>query len=184
MMNEKYIFGLVVIATTLFATISMVSDVLVGSSPMSGASLTYNTMVCIYKNGELIQCSHNLVTNDGKDFLKSCLGTASCGASAFTNLTLANCTNSVTGTDSTLCNGQDWTSCSVGPGDGVGAVYKSAGTGAWNVTDTWTSSCDDVNVSATGMYNNGATLLAENTFTPVMLQTNDQINVTWGIWVT
>ena len=187
-MNEKYIFGLVVVATTIFATFSIVSDLLIGSSPISGASLTYNTMVCIYKNGELVApCSHNLVTTVGKEHLEQCLGAAGCGTpTAFTNLTVGNCTNGVDVGHTTLCNGQDWTNgaCVMGPANVTdGPTYVSAGAGAWNVTATWESQCDDVNVSATGMYNN-THLFAENTFTPVMLQTSDQINVTWGIWIT
>jgi len=190
-MNDKYIFGLVVIATTLFATLSIVSDVLVGSTPLYGTSMTYNTMVCkviTRANGEVIDlgCSHNLVTNDGKDFLKNCLGQGGCGANAFVTLAIANCTSGVAGdgSDSTLCSGDEYTTCDLGPAAGT---YKSAGTGAWNVTYTWTASstCSVLPVNATGLYNaTSGTLLAENAFTDVTLQGLDQINVTWGIWVT
>lgn len=186
-MNDKYIFGLVVIATTLFATISIVSNVLVGSSPISGASLTYNTAVCVYKNGELVgPCSHNLVTNAGKEYLEQCLGASSCGANAFVTLAIANCTGGVDVADTVLCGaaGQAYTGCGLAAATGS---YVSAGTGAWNVTYTWTadSGCSNLPVNATGLLNaTSGTLLAENNFTSVVLEGLDQINVTWGIWVT
>ncbi|MFH1473843.1 MAG: hypothetical protein ABIE55_03015 [Candidatus Aenigmatarchaeota archaeon] len=180
-MNDKYVFGLVVIATTIFATMSIVSDVLVGSSGAHSASLTYNTEVCIDVNGKRIGCSPNLVTNVGKEFLEGCLGQGGCGTpTAFTTLALANCTNGVAVGDTTLCNGQVWSTCGLGQQAGT---YVNFGIGQWNVTYTWTSSCDNAIVNATGMYNS-THLFAENIFTSVTLQTNDQINVTWGIWVT
>jgi hypothetical protein len=185
-MNEKYIFGLVVVATTIFATISMVSNLLVSAGGDTSTSLTYHTAVCIYKNGELIgPCRHNLVSDGGKDFLKECLGTGACGApTAFTNMTLANCTVSQAPGQTELCGGQDWTSCGMGPDDPTdGPTYSSAGTGAWNVSATWTSTCDNVIVNATALYNN-TLMFAQNNFTTVTLMSSDQINVTWGIWVT
>jgi hypothetical protein len=182
MMNEKYIFGLVVVATTIFASISIVSSLPVADS---GVSLTYNTEVCIYKNDELIQCSHNLVTDDGKDYLKECLGAGGCSGPAFVTLAIANCTNGVSAGQSSLCNGQAYTNCDLAAAAGT---YADTGTaGAWNVSYEWTAnpSCADLPVNATGMYNaTGGTLLAENTFTSVVLQGSDRINVTWGIWVT
>jgi hypothetical protein len=187
-MNEKYMFGLVVIAATIFVTFSMANNLLAASSGDSGTSLTYHTSVCIYKNGELIgPCSHNLVTDIGKEHLEQCLGAGACGApTAFTNMTLANCTNGVQASDTTLCNGQDWTACDLGPADTTdGPTYVSAGTGAWNITASWTanSGCSDLYVNATGLYNN-THLFAENNFTSVTLQGGDSINVTWGIWIT
>ena len=183
-MNENYIFGLVVVATTIFATISMTSNLLTASGGTSSTSLTYHTSVCIYKNDELIgPCSHNLVTDVGKEHLEQCLGAGACGApTAFLNMSLANCTNGVQASDTTLCNGQDYTACDLGPATGT---YVSAGTGAWNVTYEWTanSGCSDLAVNATGLYNN-THLFAENNFTEVTLQGSDRINVTWGIWVT
>jgi hypothetical protein len=182
-MNEKYIFGLVVIATTIFVTISMASNLLASSGGNSLTSLMYHTSVCIYKNGELIgPCSHNLVTDVGKEHLEQCLSNAACGSQPFVNMSLANCTNGISAGDTTLCNGEDYTACDLGPATGT---YVSAGTGAWNITYEWTanSGCSDLLVNATGLYNN-THLFAENNFTSVTLQGSDRINVTWGIWVT
>jgi hypothetical protein len=191
-MNEKYIFGLVVVATTIFATISIVSDVLVSSIGVPSTSLTYNTAVCkviTRADGtvEDLGCSHNLVSDGGKDFLKECLGDGACGApTAFTNMTIGNCTVSQTGAQTELCGGQDYSdgACGLGPSNPTdGPTYSSAGTGAWNITATWTSNCDNVIVNATALYNN-TLMFAQNNFTTVTLMSSDQINVTWGIWVT
>jgi hypothetical protein len=191
-MNEKYVFGSIAVIVALFVTVSMANSLLVGSSPISGASLTYNTMVCkvvTREGGEVVDlgCSHNLVTNDGKDYLKECLGTGGCSSPAFITLAIANCTNGIAAGDTSLCNGEAYSSCGLGPGDPTsGPTYASYGTGAWNVTATWTATCDNLPVNATGLLNatSGGTLFAENEFASVDLQTNDQINVTWGIWVT
>lgn len=108
------------------------------------------------------------------------------------NITLANCTATFALTDTRLCGGTagneyNDTNCGMGPSSGEAVMTPFPGTlGAWNLTKQWTSTCDSVIVNATGLYNyTGANnnLIAEVNFTSVTLQTNDKLNVTWGIQV-
>lgn len=116
-----------------------------------------------------------------------------------TNITLANCTGAFALTDKELCGGgvdpyvddgaasATAIACSMGPLDNNATMTSFAGTpGAWNLTYQWTSTCGNVVVNATGLYNqtlgtNG--LVAEVNFTTVTLQANDKLNVTWGLQI-
>jgi hypothetical protein len=114
----------------------------------------------------------------GKDLVKTALGTGS--ATPITKIAVANNTVAQSAADTSLQG--EWTTCGLAAATGT---YVSAGTGAWNITYQWTSTCDNVIVNATGLYNATGTnqLFAETTFTTVTLQTNDKLNVTWGLTV-
>jgi len=134
---------------------------------------------------EDLGCNHNVVNNGGLNFIKECLGNGGCGTpTAFKQMAVANCTTTPAAAHTVLCNAasNEWITCGL---NNATATYVTAGTGAWNETYQWTSSCDTVYVNATGLYNatTAGTLLASNTFTTVTLMNGDKLNVTWGIWV-
>jgi len=147
-----------------------------------GDSITYHSNVCIYKNGELIECSHNLLTDAGKNLIKTILGDTGSGGPvqyiALCNAT-AGCSAPAAG-DTTLDN--EYTSCGLSRTQGT---YGSLGTGNWSIAHTFTATCDNLETNMTGLFNqvSGGTLFAENTFTSVTLQTDDQLLVNWTIWV-
>jgi len=177
-MNKKYIVGIVVLLVflTIAMTMFQVKQVNIDDS------LKYGSMVCIYKNNELIQCSHNTLTNDGKNAIKDYLGSGGT-TNPFDVIAVAN--NTPEGnhdpTDTTLDNRT--TCCGLEIADGT---FTSIGTGNWSIYKVFTAT-DTVNeVNATGLYNitTPGTYLAYNTFSAVNLLNNDQLNVTWIIWVT
>jgi len=150
----------------------------------SGSSLKYDGVVCVYKNNQLVECKHNLITNVGLNAIKTQLGVGT-PFTQITNISVANATGAVqAATDTTLTG--EWKSCGLA---GQGGTYvNQAGNGQWNITYQWTvagTGCADILVNATGLYNaTGASqLFAEVGFTAVTLQTNDKINVTWGLVV-
>ncbi len=176
MRKEYFVLGLASLAVVLAVTLSFG-----GNSANDKFSL--QGMVCIYKNGQLIECKHNLITNAGKDHIKECIGAGSTTSGCRMGyLALANCTNGVSASDTSLCNGQEWTTCGLARAD---ATYNSIGTGNWSHTYQWTSSCDNAIVNATGLFNasSGGTLFAETTFTSVTLMNGDKLNVTYYTWV-
>ena len=150
--------------------------------------LKYTGYVCVYKNDQLVECKHNLITSWGKDAIENVM--ANGVFLNITNISIANST-AVGGqvVADTILQGQynASTSPACGMAPTTNVLYWSAGIGAWNISYQWTSACDLVTVNATGLSNgtNGAAnqLFAETTFTSVTLQTNDRLNVTWGLQV-
>jgi hypothetical protein len=179
-MEKIYFLGTLVFLAIIMAMVSVQTQV--AFPTVQG--LIYGSEVCIYKNNELVQCKPNILCNGGKDFIRDCLGTAACGTTPgnFTWIALGN----VTGTEAqgagntTLEN--EWTSCDLTRMDGA---YTQIGTGNWSLSHVWTASGTCM-VNSTGLFNasSGDTLFAQNNFSTVNLQNQDQINVTWTIWVT
>ena len=154
-----------------------------GSAMMIG----YNSAVCkevIRADGahENLGCRHNLFTNYGKNITRDLLGSYS-NLAAVTAIGLANNTSAPAATDVVLSG--EYTACGMSRAAGTYNI-QSASHGNWSVSKVFTSTCDSVVLVETGLYNStsGNTLFAETGFTNATLQTNDQINITWFIWVT
>lgn len=64
-------------------------------------------------------------------------------------------------------------------------TYSDNGDGSWKITKTFTATQSFTGVQLTGLYwaSTGSYLLAADTFTPVNLNANDQLTVTWTITV-
>lgn len=139
-------------------------------------------------------CIHNMLTNAGIGALGNVLN----GTTVTLNLTriaLANGTV-IAPTDTTLPgewlpNGVNTAACGLG---NASATSVGQAQGAWNLTKTFTNTCTGAVVNQTGIYNQsytssgaftaGNVLFAEANFTMTTLQPNDQINVTWGLYIT
>lgn len=150
-------------------------------------AIGYSSAVCkevIRADGkkEDLGCRHNLFTNYGKNITRDLLGTYS-NLAAVNYIALANNTSAPAATDVSLSG--EYTACGVSR---AAATYntQAASHGNWSMSKVFTSTCDSVVVVETGLYNSssGNTLFAETGFTNATLQTNDQINITWFIWVT
>ncbi|MFH0929132.1 MAG: hypothetical protein V1818_02120 [Candidatus Aenigmatarchaeota archaeon] len=175
-MKKVYILGIVLMSVALLAT--MMPGVQIASQ---NQGLEYNSMVCIYKNGEMIECSENALTDAGKNAIKDLLGSGTAGA-AFNYIALGN--GSTPGAGSTNL-AQEIGEASLGRALGT---FNSVGTGNWSITKTFTASGAVGFINTTALFNatfpTNNTMFAYNTFTNVSLQNADQINVTWTIWVT
>jgi hypothetical protein len=138
-----------------------------------GENLKYTGVACIYKNDQLIGCYHNLITNQGKDYIKQdMMGTA---AITLNKLAIANSTTAQSAANINLQG--EWTTCGLARATGT---LTSIGTGNWSINYVWTSTCDNAIVNATGIYNETGTdvLFAETTFATTTLMNGDKINVT------
>ncbi|MEM2568191.1 MAG: hypothetical protein QXH20_06970, partial [Candidatus Bathyarchaeia archaeon] len=64
-------------------------------------------------------------------------------------------------------------------------TYSDNGDGSWKITKTFTATQSFTGVQLTGLYwaASGSYLLAADTFSPVNLNANDQLTVTWTITV-
>ena len=186
MQTNKIILTLSILAVGLFAFSLAQSQTFIQSS---SGGIHYGSVVCIYKNGVLIEpCHHNLIDNTGKDLIAQSLNGTS--ASNVVLIAVTNNTSAQAATDTAsqgeyLANGGN--PCGMTNASGTWVGYGTAG--QWNVTNTFTSSCASVTVNGTALYNNSLSnglankLFAETTFTSTTLNANDQINVTWGIYI-
>jgi len=180
MKTENKIISLVIISLLVvgFAVGLNLSPTPVSTD--SSGTINYGSVVCVYKNGILVSpCTHNLLVNKGKDLVALAVnGTAA----TITQIAVGNNTATQLVTDTSLATqGTEWAECGLAKATGT---YVYRGVGAWNVTKAFTSSCDNIGVNATALQNTAdSVLFAETTFTSTTLQTNDILNVTWGIYI-
>jgi len=191
-MKMKIIIGLlavIVIGVMIASFGNFVGNVALTSlvlNSFSGQEVEYDSAVCIYKNGELLQCKHNLLTTVGKNLTVSrMIGGAGAAVNhiAVSNGTDPNVSSTVLEHEIGSANGcpglnrtQDTTVVNIGDGN-------------WSYSVKFTSDCA-AKVNTTGLFNNTATggqaLFAAASFesTAVTLQSSDELNITWYIFVT
>jgi hypothetical protein len=149
----------------------------------------YHGEVCvdvIRASGEKIDlgCRHNVFTDLGKnitrdilgnrgvsqvDYIGLCNATAGCPAPAVTWTSLPN----------------EYTSGGLARAQGTYGITQTS-PGNWTISKTFTATIDNLETNVTGLFNGTATnaLFAANSFTKVTLLANDQLTITWYIWVT
>jgi hypothetical protein len=190
-MDKNFVIGaaMVVVMAAVLLSVPMFNV------QKSHVSAFYETAVCVYKNGELTgPCEHNNVTNAGLNWTRDALGNAAAsGANRF--IALGNTTNAELITLTSLPGqindcGINMTNASSGPSYAV--VQNSIGN--WSVTALWQSFCNNLVVNTTALYNisnpgtsctaTNCSMFAGKNFTSVTLQTGDQLNITWYVWVT
>lgn len=182
-MNEKYIIGIV----TLLAFLTIAMTTLPGKQVSSDNSIKYGSMVCVYKNNELVgPCKHNLFTSWGKNWTRDLIGNWEGGGQAMKYIGIANVSTGCVDANSlnglTDAGALDTATNPVAGGYAVNTVSA----GNWTISKVFTAQETINNVNATGLYNTTSEQLmfACNNFSSVSLLQNDQINVTWYIWVT
>lgn len=171
-------FALIIVATVIPSINTVTSN---------DAFMTYHSRVCISKNGHLLQCSPNVFSNAGKNLTRDYIGNfTSTDAGRVKYIALGNGSAGATATGLTYevltadCSG-------LGRAEGTYAVTLGSA-GNWTIAKKFTCGCTSFNVNSTGLYNNSgagqAVYFAGNNFTNVPLSQNDEITVTWYIWVT
>lgn len=156
-------------------------------SSVYASSIGYHSMVCVYKNGEQVSCKPNLFTSIGKNITRDALLYPRAVSNA-TTISVGNNTSPQAQGDTSLQGDYSKSSNICGLTNGTGTITPDALVGVsgnWSISKTFTSTCNSVTVNATGLYNStvGGLLFAQANFTSVTLQSADQINVTWYIWV-
>jgi len=153
----------------------------IGSSTQS-TSLNYQGQVCVYKNGELVDCSHNLLYDNGKNITRDILGVGS--NAPILNISLCNAT---AGCAVPAAAGSEafntYTNCGLTSVQGTYATLQNA-PGNWSVARTFTSTCDGITTNSTRLANVTGGIFAGNTFTLVTLQNTDQLTINWTLMVT
>lgn len=191
-MGKKLFFGVflsLVLASAAFAFIAFPSQPKEDYS--NSVPIQYNSQVCIYKNGGLVSCDHNLLYNSGKNMTRDALFNG--GAGKVINISLCNATAGCGTPASTSDEGYTgFNSCGLSAGEGTATINKVS-PGNWSIQKTFTSSCDGLSTNATRLGNatmnqSGVGLLVDglfagNTFTLVNMNNADQLTVNWTIWI-
>ena len=177
-MKKIYVLGLVLLVVAIFA-VTAVPGIQMASQVQG---LNYMSDVCIYKNNDLVGCSHNVLYDTGAELIEQHLGNEA-AADATDWIELCNATTSAceTPTAGKAEAYDEITQCGLQAQQGT---YASIGNGNWTVSAVFTSTCDNVLTNVTRLRNNAGDDLAGNDFSLVTLQSSDIINVTWTIWVT
>ena len=139
-------------------------------------TLGYKATVCAEKNGVLLGCVPNVLTDTGKDFIEAYLGQGlnQGGARVIT------VGNGSAPTSTSTSHPNEITDCGFGRQTGT---YQNNGIGWWNVTYTYTSTCS-ITVNTTGLLNQtgaGFAYIAGATITPAVLSSGDTLKITWNI---
>lgn len=125
--------------------------------------------------------SHNVLTNNGKDFIEQELGDSASATTEVANKIVLGNGSAPTASSTSLDS--EITDCGLAKATGT---YTNNGVGNWNITKTFTSSCDSELVNTTALYTSSSdTMFAGDSFSDsVTLQSGDQISVTWNIQIT
>jgi len=186
-----FCIGIVGLVYSAFPTTSNLSLNLIG--PSEGGP-RYHSNVCIQKNSEPAQCSHNVLTNAGKSLINDVLtGTKQ---TEVKYIALCNLTNVSADTGGNACVQPaaantlmlgEYKLCGLARAAGTLTVPTTSD-GNFSYSKTFIATCDNLQTNVTAIFNStqgsGDAYFAGNNFTAVTLQTNDQLTVTWYIWVT
>lgn len=186
-------FAIVILTVALLGMFSVMQTGNLMASSGSTQYVGYVGVVCreiTRADGtfEYLGCSRNTLINKGKNHTTSQLASTPSAASAtdiIDTIQLANTTpphaeeSSLTGVIS---------DCGLAEYASLSWIEQKNNTGYSNgnisTNYEWTSTCNSVVVNTTALITNGNVYFAGNTFTDVTLQINDQLNVTWYVWVT
>jgi hypothetical protein len=194
MKTQIYKYAIALLAVSLIGTSyallnnQMYSSIAAGTPQQMG----YTGMVCrevTRTDGTVLDlgCYHNVLANNGKNLTTSQLFSKPSAASAtdvVDTMQLGN-TSAPLVTSATHpgliaeCGLDEYASLAW-----IGVGTATDGNGNVSTNYRWTSTCDGVVVNTTGLLSNTNKYFAGNTFTSVTLQANDQLNVTWYVWIT
>jgi len=162
--------------STFFASTSV-------SPVLSANAIVYHSDVCVTVDkadgsGQVIECENNpnFFTSFGKNAVMDFVGTGFAGP-AFDTIALCNVSTGL-GTTVQQCY------ITGGLTNGTGTFLKVADPGNWSISRTFTSTSDGQTVNGTALLNGSSTggvFFANNSFTQVTLNTNDQITIRWNI---
>lgn len=180
MIKRGYLLPVVAVLAVMIFALGYIVVLPKGVSSTS-SDLNYDGYVCVSKNGEVIECSHNLLYNNGKNITRDLLGVG--GSSTILNISLCNATAGCAGPVAAGTEAfNTYINCGLNSAQGTYGVLNNA-PGNWSVAKTFTSSCDSIEVNSTRLSDTTGGIFAGNTFSLVTLQTNDQLTINWTLMI-
>lgn len=154
----------------------------------NSATIEYNSNVCVSHlspEGEVLseECGHNVLYTTGQNHIKALLNGSTTTNEAALTISLCNATAGC-GTPVAAASEAYTAYSNCGLTAAAGTAASGTGNGNWTVSKTFTSTCDNVITNSTRLITAGSINFAGNPFTLVTLQNQDQLLVTWNIWVT
>lgn len=148
----------------------------------SGQEIKYGSSVCVYHNDELVFCKSNTLTNIGMNTTVARL--AGYQGAPFNYISVGNL-SAINASTVTLGDG-DIAECGLSRSQDT--AVANIGDGNWSWSYKFTSTCGGILVNTTALFNNtyanANTTFAGATFSnDVTLQSADELNVTWFIFV-
>lgn len=122
---------------------------------------------------------HNVITTAGKDFISAQIGSTSPGNNGANFIALSSDTAAPAAGDTALAG----EITSGGLERAQGTYAHTNGEATLTIASTFTASATHTDVQKAGLFTaaSGGTMMAENTFTPVTLNSGDQLTITWTI---
>lgn len=150
------------------------------------STINYESLVCVFKNGEEIDCKHNVLFNNGAEAIEQILGTTSnTSTSAFQNISVCNSSTAGVGCGGvTAGQSEAYNLFSAGGLTQGAGTYFSNGNGNWTLSKTFTSTASSLTTNVTKLGNITGYNLSGNSFTAVTLNIDDQLTINWTLWVT
>jgi hypothetical protein len=151
--------------------------------------LAYHSDVCIEVERtdgtrQIVDCqpNPNFFTPEGRNLVMHELGT---GVSLGATNVIALCNISTGAVGAINCYGNNTPANGLGNATGTFAAIPNT-FGNWSISNTFTATADNTVVNGTALLNgtaqgSGAIVFANNTFSAVTLNTNDQITIRWNI---
>lgn len=194
MKTQTYKYAIALLAVSLIGTSYALLNNQMYSSNAAGTPqhMGYTGMVCrevTRYDGTIVDlgCYHNVLANNGKNLTTSQLFSKPSSASATDVVNTIQLGNTSAPAAASATHPGVIAEC--GLVEYASLAWINVGTatdGNGNVSANykWTSTCNGVVVNTTGLLSNTDKYFAGNTFTDVTLQANDQLNVTWYVWIT
>jgi len=187
MNKEKYAIAILALVILGMSYVILTGNLMVSSSTVEHVG--YVGMVCpkvarVDGSVEDLGCYKNYLTYNGTNHTTSQLFSKPTSASA-TNIIDTMVLGNTTGMFELPEHPGNITSCGLTQVRTLVWDVVSGQNGNVTNATTWTSTCDNHVVNTTGLVTNSEMYFAGNNFsTSVTLQSNDQLTVTWYVWIT
>jgi hypothetical protein len=178
------IFGAGSIVSTTFLSSPLATSAVYSSSGVNYVSNVCADVTRADGTTENAGCSTNFLTPAGRDAIMDLVAGGPLG-SLTTVRQIALCNISTGAAGNAQCYGNQ-SSQSNGLQNTTGTFARVAPYGNWSVSNQFTATADGMTVNGTILLNGsstGAIIFANNTFSQVTLNTNDQITIRWNISV-
>jgi len=172
--------NLLILPAVLLAILLINSNPLYQNEAKTAESIQYHATVCIYKNGELVYCGHNLLTDIGKEYIEDQLISPNSQAS-LRYISLSNSSTDCTAS-STILPGE----LTIGGLTRANCTITDLGNGKWSCEYTFTLTDTVYDIRQAG-YNWNSTpnsdnnLFACDTFPAISLESGDTLTVRWNV---
>ena len=179
-MKKKNLFALVA-AIPIFLIFIVYPPVQqpINKSIISKSPLEYKATVCIYKNGELIECKTNTLTDIGKEFIEDQLLNPQT-ENVTKYISLSNVTADCSVSATKLAN--EFTYGGLAKAE---CTITDLGSGNWSCEHTFTATDYMQSVQVAGYHWNATAqqpdMLACATFTSINAESGDEITIRWNL---